>query len=167
MGLFKRKSDPLAERSRALNAQIAELEERIKQLSEAPVSTSTALPRPRTPASAKAPPSRPQPMAAPVFVPPVRPTAPVAPREPAPRELYNDLGVRKFDLVDAVRRLTSRFRRPPPSNPHLVKYLASGGLPGMRALRYEKRVARNRFIGLVIVFTVVLWILVAAFLKNQ
>jgi hypothetical protein len=167
MGFFKRKSDPLAERTRALNAQIAELEDRIKELSETSAEAPPARLRSSVSPPAKAPPARPQ-VIEPVFIPPPRSPAPVALRDKAPPpELYNDLGVRKFDLVDAVRRFTGRFRRPPPSNPRLVKYLASGGLQGMRALRYEKRVARNRFIGLVVVFTILLWILIAAFLRNQ
>lgn len=169
MGLFKRKSDPIAERTRVLNAQIAELEERIKQLSAAPVAPVSVPVRPpnRAVDAPKPPPARPRP-SEPVFLPPPRPAVSAAPRPPAPPpELYNEMGVRKFDLVEAVRRLTARFRTPPPSNPHLVKYLASGGLQGLRALRYEKRVARNRFIGLVIVFLVVLWILIAAFLRNH
>ena len=33
---------------------------------------------------------------------------------------------------------------------HLQTYLAAGGVQGLRPLRYEKRVARNRFIALVI-----------------
>jgi hypothetical protein len=32
------------------------------------------------------------------------------------------------------------------SNPRLVTYLAAGGVRGLRPLRYEKRVARNRVI---------------------
>jgi hypothetical protein len=37
-----------------------------------------------------------------------------------------------------------------------VNYLAAGGVQGLRPLRYEKRVARNRFFVLVVVVTAVL-----------
>ena len=45
-----------------------------------------------------------------------------------------------------MRRLRSHFRGPSTSNPKLVSYLAAGGIQGLRPLRIEKRVARNRFI---------------------
>ena len=33
-------------------------------------------------------------------------------------------------------------------NPKLINYLAAGSIQGLRPLRYEKRVARNRFFAL-------------------
>ena len=38
----------------------------------------------------------------------------------------------------------------------LVNYLAAGGVHGLRPMRYEKRVARNRFILLVVVLFLIL-----------
>jgi hypothetical protein len=63
---------------------------------------------------------------------------------------YNELGVRKYDLPALLRRLRNHFRGPSTTNPKLVNYLAAGGIQGLRPMRYEKRVARNRFILLVI-----------------
>jgi hypothetical protein len=176
MGWFKRKSDPLAERARDLTAQIAELEGRIKELSEQPSNgTVPAAPPRRTatttttataPTPAPVPVLRPKPTVA-VSAPRRPPASPVPAVKPPDPEMYNAMGVRKFDLAEAIKRFTGWFKTPPPSNPNLVKYLASGGLPGMRAMRYEKRVARNRFILLVIGFTILLWIIVAAFLHGQ
>ncbi len=37
-----------------------------------------------------------------------------------------------------------------------MNYLAAGGIQGLRPLRYEKRVARNRFIFFVTILTLVL-----------
>ena len=54
--------------------------------------------------------------------------------------------MRKYDLPALLHRLRQRFSRPAASNPRLVTYLAAGGVHGLRPLRYEKRVARNRFI---------------------
>jgi hypothetical protein len=64
---------------------------------------------------------------------------------------YNELGVRKYDLPALWRRLRGQFRGPSTTNPKLVSYLAAGGIQGLRPMRYEKRVARNRFIVLVAV----------------
>ena len=61
-------------------------------------------------------------------------------------EHYNELGVRKYDLLALLRRIRGHFRGPSTTNPKLVSYLAAGGIQGLRPLRYEKRVARNRFI---------------------
>jgi hypothetical protein len=41
-------------------------------------------------------------------------------------------------------------------NPKLVNYLAAGSIQGLRPMRYEKRVARNRVLALVIVILLVL-----------
>jgi hypothetical protein len=38
------------------------------------------------------------------------------------------------------------LRGPPTTNPKLVNYLAAGSIQGLRPMRYEKRVARNRFL---------------------
>ena len=73
------------------------------------------------------------------------------PSEPPTAAHYNELGVRKYDLASWWRRWTNHLRGPPTSNPKLVNYLAAGSIQGLRPLRYEKRVARNRFIALVIV----------------
>ena len=48
-----------------------------------------------------------------------------------------------------------------------MSYLAAGGIQGLRPLRYEKRVARNRFIALVIVLLVILLGVFSIFLHNR
>ena len=53
-------------------------------------------------------------------------------------------------------RIRSHFRGPSTTNPKLVNYLAAGGIQGLRPLRYEKRVARNRFVALVLFLFVIL-----------
>ncbi|WCJ57822.1 hypothetical protein NXS98_08740 [Fontisphaera persica] len=179
MGWLRRKSDPLQTRERDLNIQIAELEARIRRLSAQlpaspagpgpvnPVSqrVSPAKPAPAAPVAERAPVSRPAP-AATMPRPAPKPPA-VVPESAAHPELYNELGVRKFDLVGWWQRWTAWWRPPPPSNPHLVKYLAYGGLREPVALRFEKRVARNRFLLLVGAFLVVLWILLSLLRHNQ
>ena len=74
---------------------------------------------------------------------------------------FNELGVRKYDLPALLRRLRHHLRGPTTNNPRLVNYLAAGGVHGLRPLRYEKRVARNRFITLaVVLFLILLGVLV-------
>jgi hypothetical protein len=74
---------------------------------------------------------------------------------------YNELGVRKYDLTSAWRRLKNQFRGPVTSNPKLVHYLSAGSIQGLRPLRYEKRVARNRVIALAVGLALALWGVIA------
>ena len=159
MGLFRKKHDPISEKAQALNRQIEALEAEIQKLSEEvekpqPRFRSSTLPRGATMSPAPAP-----------AAPPARREhfeevdhTPLKTPEPrAKQEHYNELGVRKYDLVAAWQRIKSIFKSPPASNPKLVNYLAAGSIQGLRPLRYEKRVARNRFIFLVVVLLLVLW----------
>ena len=163
MGLLNKKSDPISDKARALSEQIAALDSEIKQLD-------TQLARTTEPKfrSTVTPPgeiiSRPAEKPAPVLAP--KPSEPVfeevnraklaARADHDVPELFNELGVRKYDLPALFSRLRNHFRGPTTSNPRLVNYLAAGGVQGLRPLRYEKRVARNRFFALVIAVTVVL-----------
>ncbi|MCU0771182.1 MAG: hypothetical protein MUE94_05340 [Verrucomicrobia bacterium] len=152
MALFKHKPDPISDRARALNSQIAALEAQIRKyetrLGRAPAPSSP----PALPASRVHPPMG----------------ASARPAVPARRELdleevgqrqltseaelandvvhVNELGLRKFDVPRLISDVSGFFRAPTTSNPRLVSYLAAGGIQGLRPLRYEKRVARNRFI---------------------
>jgi len=178
MALFKKKIDPISERAVALNAEIAEVEAQIKRLDsqlqrapeEQPRLRSTALPHGATVhriAELSA-----QPVATPVVEEPIfeevdqnrlkaRDETTITP------EHFNDLGVRKYDLPGLVRKLKNHFRGPSTTNPKLVNYLAAGGIQGLRPLRYEKRVARNRFFALVAIISVVLLGIILAFVKHH
>ena len=70
------------------------------------------------------------------------------------------------NLTSALRRFKDFFRGPPTPNPKLVSYLAAGSIKGLRPLRYEKRVARNRFILLCVVLVLIAWGVVAVFLRQ-
>ena len=73
-------------------------------------------------------------------------------------KLYNDQGVRKFDLYGWWQRIKKKEELPEPNpNEKLVTYLATGRSHGYTALRKETRIARNRFILLTIVLIGVLW----------
>jgi len=147
--MAKNKGDPISERARALNDQIATLEAQIKKLdsqlhsSSKPKLRSTTMPHgAAVPRKTEEPPPK-KTITEPVFeeIKPV--TARVETEIP---EMFNESGVRKYDLPALWSKLRSLFSRPPASNPRLVNYLAAGGVQGLRPLRYEKRVARNRFI---------------------
>ncbi len=179
MAFFKKKIDPISERAVALNAEIADLEAQIKRLDsqlqrntpeEHPRLRSTALPHGATvhritELSA-------QPAATPAAAEPIfeevdqnrlkaRDESTIAP------EHFNDLGVRKYDLPALAQKIKNHFRGPSTTNPKLVNYLAAGGIQGLRPLRYEKRVARNRFFALVAIICVVLLGIILAFVKHH
>jgi hypothetical protein len=167
MGLAKKKNDPLSDRSRALNDQIAALESEIKKLDtqlqhvSTPKFRSTAIPHGATIARAHEPaPPLPPPVHEPVFE---EIKALSDTEETAAPDQFNELGVRKYDLPALFNRIRNHFRRPTTNNPRLVAYLAAGGVHGLRPMRYEKRVARNRFIffaaGLLLVLLCLLWVI--------
>lgn len=163
MGWFRKNSDPLSDRARALNDEIADLEAQIKKLdarlqrdqSESqPRLRSTAIPQGETinhdtpdAESAPDPKNHDEPIFEEVHVDRLQDKS-----EPVTTPMhYNELGVRKYDLPALLRRVRDQFRGPSTTNPKLVSYLAAGGIQGLRPMRYEKRVARNRFIVLVAV----------------
>ena len=161
MGLLNKKPDLISDKARALETEIAALEAEIKKLDSQ--MSRTATPKLRSTA---------MPAGETVFRATEKPAPAPKPREPvfeevkaarissgaveAP-ELFNELGVRKYDLPALFNRLRNHLRGPTTSNPRLVNYLAAGGVQGLRPLRYEKRVARNRFIWLVVVVSFVLF----------
>ena len=59
------------------------------------------------------------------------------------------------------------MKTPPASNPKLVNYLAAGSIQGLRPLRYEKRVARNCFVFLVVVLLLMLWGILAVVFRTS
>ena len=75
--------------------------------------------------------------------------------------------MRKYDLIALVRRIQNHFRGPAAANPRLINYLAAGSIQGLRPLRYEKRVARNRFIALVLFLLAVLLGIISLFVRNR
>ena len=190
MAWLRKKTDPLTERARALNAEIAALEAEIRKLDaklqpgdSSPRLRSTALPQgqvvthipapvarsPAASASAAKPAAQPAPkaLADPIFEDVDRLRLKARVEISASPEHYNELGVRKYDLLALLARIRNHFRGPSTTNPKLLHYLAAGGIQGLRPLRYEKRVARNRFIALVVVLFVVLLGLISTFFRYR
>jgi hypothetical protein len=189
MAFFKKKPDPISDRARALNDEIAALESQIKKLgsklhqdsretkgenraSDAPRLRSTAMPHGETirrtsESSTVSKPETQNPPTAPKRSDGGKSENPTKPHNPIFEEVdqnrlkarsdaastpdhYNDLGVRKYDLPALIQRIKNHFRGPTTTNPKLVNYLAAGGVQGLRPMRYEKRVARNRVIALAV-----------------
>jgi hypothetical protein len=179
MGLFKKKeeTDPISDRARALNQQIAALESEIKrldaQLSQAPPPPklrSTALPHGAVSMASHAPaPATPAAGASePIFEEVDQKRLKSRTETLSTPEHFNDLGVRKYDLIAFLRRIKNHFRGPSTANPRLVSYLAAGSIQGLRPMRYEKRVARNRFlVFFIILFLGLLGIIVMYMHKNR
>lgn len=155
-------ADLISARARALNDQISSLESEIKKLdgqlqssSAKPKLRSTTIPHGPTVSRKSEPPPAPKPVShEPVFE---EVNAKSFQPEADPRDRYNELGVRKYDLPALWHRLCNHFRRPTTNNRRLVNYLAAGGVHGLRPMRYEKRVARNRFIALCIFLFVIMF----------
>ena len=163
-------ADPISERERALNDQISSLEAEIQRLdtqiqhTPTPKLRSTAIPHSHT-VSRKAEPAPAKPEATePVFE-EIKPLKPGTETE-AP-DHFNELGVRKYDLPALLQKIRDQFRRPTTNNPRLVNYLAAGGVHGLRPLRYEKRVARNRFVAFTAVLFLLLLGIILFFARNR
>jgi cell division protein FtsB len=172
MAWLRKKPDPISERAQMLTAEIALLESEIQKL-DAQLQTETPPPRLRSTALPSTA-NRPAPGAAPASTPeePIFEQVGAGRFESPPEHLttpehYNALGVRKYDLPALFRRLQNHFRGPSTTNPKLVSYLAAGGIQGLRPLRYEKRVARNRFIVFVVFLFLALLGLVTIFFRHR
>ena len=168
MGLFKKKADPLSQRARVLTAEIAALEAQIKELDtrlqqpqSRPRLRSTARPHSSAPPAALALPREP------VFEQVDHDRVKSQPESEMTKAHFNELDVRKFELAGAWRRLKNHFQGPPANNPKLVNYLAAGSIQGLRPMRYEKRVARNRVIALTLILVAVLWGIAAFLFKHR
>ena len=167
-----KKPDPISDKARSIEAEIAALEAEIKKLdtqlsrTSTPKFRSTAMPQGATIPRAAEKPAPPPPKAEPVFE--DLKHSPLAPRadNEAP-EIFNELGVRKYDLPALWNRLRNHFRGPTTSNPRLVNYLAAGGVQGLKPLRYEKRVARNRVLVLAMIFFVIMLGTLLLWLKHR
>ena len=166
MGFFKNKADPISERSRQLTARIAELESKIQRLNhqtepEDPRRLrSTAYPSGASLVARQSganghahPATNGDPIFERVDLKQLKEVA-----EPLPTTRHeNENREDKLGFWQWMERLKRRFRGPPTSNPKLVNYLAAGNIQGLRPLRYEKRVARNRFVALTLVLVIVLF----------
>ena len=126
MSLFRRK-DPLDSRDRAIKARLEDLESQIEELDEV------------------------------VEVHELKPADTPLPARPSHPLSEQRLGTSESESDTAWQWLTRRLRKPPvSSNPRMVNFLAAGSIQGLRPLRYERRVARNRFLAFSMLLVLVL-----------
>jgi hypothetical protein len=175
MSLFSRNTDPLNQKALELNAEIARLEKEIRQLSEpAPKRRFTALDRPLlTHSTGRSGPKTSTPDRSGAVTATASPRSGVSRKTsssspfqssasetfgplPIADDHYNPEGIRKFDLAGLVNKIMEHFKGPSPTSMGMATLLAAGSVQGLRPLRYEKRVARNRFIGLFFLLTLIL-----------
>ncbi len=163
MFLFKKKLDPSRARRNEINREIEELEEQIKRMEQKTASFAASHPPlPTEPedfqeiADIQESESR------------IEDNPPIV--EETDQEFLNEQPERSDSDESPDSRSYSRrrssglrktlselFRGNQTGNSKLVSYLASGSIQGLPQLRYEKRVARNRFLGMVFLFLVALW----------
>jgi len=137
-------SDPISDRAQTLNAEIAALESQIRDLGARLDSTRKARAREPEPVfESIAPTDTHTPAPAARSTPPRTPPSPSVQRE------------------GLWARLGRAFRPAQSANPRLINYLAAGSIQGLRPLRYEKRVARNRVVALSLILLFIIWGLVA------
>jgi cell division protein FtsB len=174
MGLFNKKTDPISERARALSDEIAALEAEIKKLAQKEQNGSSHAPRLRSTAmphgaSTQLHPHTPLPQPAvrePIFEDVDQKRLQAKTETVTTPEHFNELGVRKYDLAALIERIKNNLRGPSTANPKLVSYLAAGSIQGLRPMRYEKRVARNRVIFIALILLALL-VGVFAIIRNH
>ncbi|MBM3882487.1 MAG: hypothetical protein FJ387_22645 [Verrucomicrobia bacterium] len=165
MGLFRRRQDPISERERALSSEIAALEDQIRELDDR-VTLERGQPRVRSTAWPHAAHGQPR-AAEPGFEDLGSPRSSGALERGDTPAHFNELGVRKYDPLASLRRWLEQLRGTPASNPKLISYLAAGAIHGLRPLRYEKRIARNRFLALLACFILIVWGVVYFYLRSR
>ncbi|MEE2947978.1 MAG: hypothetical protein VX392_06645 [Verrucomicrobiota bacterium] len=134
MGLFRR-NDPLASRAKRLKARLADVESQIEHLAQA----------------------KDQPPAPPAAVHELKSGDKPLPPRPSHPLSEQPLGTAEPENESVWQWFSSRFRKPPvSSNPRMVNFLAAGSIEGLRPLRYERRVARNRFLAFSVLLVLVL-----------
>lgn len=167
MRIFRRPVDPLSERKRALEQELRQLQQQITALDQA-AHKAEQLPQERSA------------IPSPRELPAQNPFAkghelifePVDNDNPKPESLdvrvahYNELGVKKIDLVQVWSRISAYLKKSPASQSKFVNYLAAGSIQGIAPLRYERRIARNRFLVMFGVLALVLFGILAL-LKKQ
>ena len=132
MGLFQRNKAPLKKRAKSVQNKLNELQAQIQELDEIPTQKSSKLHD-------------------------LHQKNPSLPRRPSKIEKDQPLGTSSQRPEKLWSRIIKNFRKPPVStNPNMVNFLAAGSIQGLRPLRYERRVARNRFIAFTTVLVLIL-----------
>jgi len=153
MGWFTKRADPLDDRAREIERELARLESELEKspADSAPEYRSTVLPgdAPRDPLH-------------------LEDCDRSKPRKGSGslQEKLDSLGSKPSGWRERWERFKLHFGATPATNPKLVKYLSAGNLQGLQPLRYEKRIARNRFFFMFFLLLLVLLGLFAVATRN-
>jgi len=132
MGLFRRNRDPLKKRAKSVQNKLNELHAQIQDLDEKPAQGPSGLHD-------------------------LKQNDQSLPRRPSIMEKDQPLDTKAQRPEKLWDRMSKNFRKPPVStNPKMVNFLAAGSIQGLRPLRYERRVARNRFLAFTTVIVLIL-----------
>ena len=132
MGLFRRNRDPLKKRAKSVQNKLNKLHAQIQDLDEKPAQVSYELHD-------------------------LKQNDQSLPRRPSTMEKDQPLDTKVQRPEKLWDRMTKNFRKPPVStNPKMVNFLAAGNIQGLRPLRYERRIARNRFLAFTTVLVLIL-----------
>ena len=132
MGLFQRNKDPLKKRAKSVQNKLNELHAQIQDLDEKPDPVSSELHD-------------------------LKQKDQSLPRRPSTMEKDQPLDTSVQRPEKLWNRIIKNFQKPPIStNPNMVNFLAAGSIQGLRPLRYERRVARNRFLAFTTVLVLIL-----------
>jgi hypothetical protein len=82
------------------------------------------------------------------------------------QEQFDSISSKPTGFRERFKRLKKEVGAAPVSNPKLVKLLSSGNIEGLQPLRYERRVARNRFLFLFFLLLLVLTGLAMVLTRN-
>lgn len=150
MAWFGKRQNAFDRRMREIDKELEDLNAQVRQLQRAPGKGSPFKPASTTyPSNRPSPPEAPTPADAPAAPPPpVRSTVNFG--TPRQRELWSPPAPENEEVHHSSGRQTwwqSLFRpRHQPLDPKLVSYLSTGSFKTVRPLRYERRMARYRFV---------------------
>lgn len=174
MGFFKKQADPILKREQVLDSEIAALEAQIKDLNSRiskeqhqPKTRSTAFPSGHENSISQQMPEESIPLNDPIFEPVDQRSVKSLSEPNGNATIQSGLNIEKGAFERICRRFAGLFRSTPTRNPKLVSYLAAGSIKGLRPLRYEKRIARNRFIALSFILVLLLWGIYSAFVRQN
>ena len=165
MGWYTKKTDPIEQRVRDLERELAELTNEISRSEQAPREKSAAPPSFRS--SFYPGQSKPGKDEAEQLL--LDPNDQSVLREPIRylQEKLDGLSAKPTGLRAKLKELKENVGASPASNPKLLKYLSTGNLEGLQPLRREKRIARNRVLFLTVLLALVLLGLASVLMENR
>jgi hypothetical protein len=134
MAWFTKAKDPMSARQAELDREIEAIQRRISDLSARPLPEAHPLP------------PRPREATQPFGATPARAVPAPTPISVAGPRSGSSVPADRFNLVEAWQRWMQRLGGQPRRPSGLVHLMAAGSVHGLRPLRYERKIARRRFV---------------------